>query len=364
MSQLKKYWHGALLLLFCWVMQRQASDNQWVENSYVSGFFLPLQGHLGGFFSLFPFSVGDIIYGLIIALMLLSIFLWIKQYRSKTIFARKLLVIKSLYFGACLSMGVYLIFNIFWGNNYNRQTIAKKLNLKVKSFSDLTTSEICFLNGILLEKVNMNDRLLPFRETNAPDSRYIFEAAYVSYDSLSLIFPAMKPTNRSLKPSLWAWLGNYSGFTGYYNPFTFEAQVNTEVPVFLQPYVACHEIAHQLGYAKEMEANFVGYLAASRSHDPFFRYSVYLDLFLYANSMLYTKDSVLAGGFRKRLNESVKRDIAEWRAFRSSHRNPIEPFITRAYDFFLRKNNQPDGMGSYAMVTAFLLAYLQEYGDV
>jgi hypothetical protein len=79
---------------------------------------------------------------------------------------------------------------------------------------------------------------------------------------------------------LWGWLGNYVGFTGYYNPFTGEAQVNTTVPKFLQPFTASHEVAHQLGYAKEMEANFVGYLAASHSTDTLFRYSVYLDLFL------------------------------------------------------------------------------------
>ena len=89
---------------------------------------------------------------------------------------------------------------------------------------------------------------------------------------------------------MWGWLGNYSGFTGYYNPFTGESQVNSTVPVFTIPYTACHEVAHQLGYAKEMEANFAGYLAASTSDDNFFRYSVYLDLFRYANRNLFLLD--------------------------------------------------------------------------
>ncbi len=59
------------------------------------------------------------------------------------------------------------------------------------------------------------------------------------------------------------WLGNYLGFTGYYNPFTGEAQVNTTVPQFLLPNIALHEMGHQIGYAKEDEANFSAYLAAS-----------------------------------------------------------------------------------------------------
>ncbi len=47
------------------------------------------------------------------------------------------------------------------------------------------------------------------------------------------------------------------GVTGYLNPFTNEAQVNTTVPAFLQPFMTCHEIAHQLGFAPEEDANFV-----------------------------------------------------------------------------------------------------------
>jgi len=55
--------------------------------------------------------------------------------------------------------------------------------------------------------------------------------------------------------------------------------VNTTTPVFTQPFTTCHEIGHQLGYAKENEANFAGYLSARSSRDPAFLYSVYFDLY-------------------------------------------------------------------------------------
>src|SRR6185369_4384473 len=42
--------------------------------------------------------------------------------------------------------------------------------------------------------------------------------------------------NGSIKPSIFSYAGDYLGFTGYYNPFTGEAQVNTTVPVFVQPF--------------------------------------------------------------------------------------------------------------------------------
>jgi hypothetical protein len=86
-----------------------------------------------------------------------------------------------------------------------------------------------------------------------------------------------------------AGLGNYTGFTCYYNPFTGEAQLNTTIPRFLQPFIACHEVAHQLGYAKENEASFVGYLAAKGSGNALLQYSTYLDIFMHANRNLFTQ---------------------------------------------------------------------------
>ena len=65
---------------------------------------------------------------------------------------------------------------------------------------------------------------------------------------------ALKYHFRSAKPSLFSYIGNYLGYTGYYNPFTGEAQVNTTVPLFIQPFTTCHEMGHQLGYyAKGMK---------------------------------------------------------------------------------------------------------------
>ena len=50
------------------------------------------------------------------------------------------------------------------------------------------------------------------------------------------------------------------GFSGYLNPFTNEAQVDILIPKYQLPTTASHEVAHQLGYAAENEANFIGIL--------------------------------------------------------------------------------------------------------
>jgi hypothetical protein len=51
--------------------------------------------------------------------------------------------------------------------------------------------------------------------------------------------------------------------------------MNYQMPVFNRPFVACHEMSHQMGYGAEDEANFVGFLAATGSDDRLLRYSAY-----------------------------------------------------------------------------------------
>jgi hypothetical protein len=163
---------------------------------------------------------------------------------------------------------------------------------------------------------------------------------------------------------MWGWFGNYTGFTGYYNPFTGEAQVNTGVPKFTQPYTACHEAAHALGYAKEMEANFTGYLAASASADPLFHYSVYTDLFLYANRSLYFADTAASAAFRKQLLPSVIEDFKERARFSRAHTSFMEPIVRALYGSYLQANRQPKGLWSYDEVTAFIISYYKKFGTI
>ena len=168
----------------------------------------------------------------------------------------------------------------------------------------------------------------------------------------------------SIKSSMYGWLGNYLGFSGYYNPFTGEAQVNTTVPKFLLPYVTLHEMGHQIGYAKENEANFSGYLAAENSSDVLFKYSTYLDLFVYANREVYYLDSSLSGVAARRLTPEVKADLAEWKRFNEDHTSFMEPAITWLYGKYLQINQQPKGMRSYNEVVAMLISYYKKFGKI
>jgi hypothetical protein len=348
-----------ILFVLAMITRWYSSNAIRVEEGYSTGVYGAIAAALRLLFGWLPFSVGDILYGLAGIWLIWKLGRLIKAlYRKK--------ITGESFTGGCLKFTtmlllIYLLFNGLWGINYNRKGIAYQLGLKMDKYS---LEDLKNINGLLINKVNAAKQSQINNKPGYPGSKELFAEVQENYTAINNIYPFLKYEHRSLKRSLWGWLGNYVGFTGYYNPFTAEAQVNTTVPKFLQPFTASHEVAHQLGYAKEMEANFVGYLAASASRDTLFQYSVYLDLFLYSNRNLRQVDSVSAQFYSKQLLPEIKNDIQEWRDFNRRHQNLVEPVIRWMYGKYLESNQQPQGVWSYDEVTSFLIAYYKKFGKI
>ncbi len=362
MNKHKKTIVSGVLLLVCVFVHFYSSNNVRVENGY-SSIVYPFVGSTFRFlFRWIPFSIGDILWGMVVLIIFRKLFfvirfLVVKKRRILT--KEKALQILYSYF--ILLAVIYIFFNLFWGINYNRQGIAKQLNLAVDAYS---IKELKDMNALLVIKINEAKQQLTASKKPYPDTKSLFVMTENAYKNLSVKYDFLNYRPSSLKASLWGWLGNYMGFLGYYNPATGEAQVNTTVPKFTQPFTACHEVAHQLGYAKEMEANFVGYLAAAASEDTVFRYSVYTDLFTYANRTLYYADSTAALEYRKLLLPAVMADFKERRKFNLAHTSFLEPIFRSIYSIFLRSNQQPMGILSYDEVTGFIIAYYKKFGII
>jgi hypothetical protein len=123
-------------------------------------------------------------------------------------------------------------------------------------------------------------------------------------------------------------------------------------------------MAHQLGYASEKQANFVGYLSAIQSTDTLFHYSAYFDLFNYANKELFSRDSIKAQDNFKNLDTLVKIDYQELREFLKKNKNPVEPIMRLFYDQYLRANQQAKGARSYNEVVGLLIAYYKKFQKI
>ncbi|MBX3255095.1 MAG: DUF3810 domain-containing protein [Chitinophagaceae bacterium] len=336
-----------------------AANAQNVETWYAGKLYPGIASFFRTALGTVPFSVGDLLYAtaflFLVWKIMRLIFLWRKKRISRTGITSRIPAL------LIVLLSVYILFNILWGLNYNRPGIHEQMGFERNRYSK---EELIEINRLLLQEVNTCKSAISRHPAPYPSSKELFSKTADVYNRVAQQYPLFIYKNVSVKPTLFGWLGNYLGFSGYYNPLTGEAQVNTQIPVFTQPYVACHEIAHQLGYAKENEANFVGYIVATASGDPQFMYSAYFDLFLYANRSLYHTDSVTAIMLMQQLAPAVKEDLTTLRQYYKKYENPVEPVIRWAYGKYLEANSQPMGMLSYSEVVADLIGYYKKYGKV
>ena len=356
----KRKWAILSILLTAAVFIHLFSSNSvLVEKYFATGLYPYVSVFLKYLFGWLPFSLGDLLYGLVIVTVIIKLARFAGLLYQKKITTDVLKT--SLFKGTLLVLKLYILFNLLWGINYNRMGIASQLGIELEKY---TPQQLITIDSVLLQKVNESKLAVLRKGIFFNSAKAMFAQANIAYRLAAATHPFMRYNPVSIKPSLWGWLGNYMGFIGYYNPFTGEAQLNTTVPAFLQPYTSCHEIAHQLGYAKENEANFTGYLAAAASPDTLFHYSVYLDLFLYAQRNLYAADSNAAKSLASKLIPEVKSDLKEWRDFNNRHKSPLEPVFKWLYGNYLKQNQQPSGMLSYDEVTGFLIAYYKKFGKL
>lgn len=357
-DRLMKSWSWVLLILLTILIKWASWYPDWVETNYTYGIYPVIARAQRFLFGWIPFSIGDLFYAFLVLVVL---------FRSGRFF--KLLFQKKLtraYFVDAMQQAIffflfiYVFFNLLWGLNYNRKGISHQLGIQVQPY---TLSELDALTNALQVKLNNIAILVTDAQRDSfARKRDLFRESELAYASASKEYPFFSYRPASLKPSIFSYAGNYLGFQGYYNPFSGEAQVNTTIPRFLEPFVTAHEIAHQLGYGKENEANFVAFLACKNFDSPAFQYSLYFDLYNYASNEIFKRDSVRAREFYTRLHPRVVKDFAELRKFYRSYNNPVEPVITWTYGHFLKANNQPGGKLTYNEVVAWLIAYYKKFG--
>ncbi len=350
---------AACLLIIIFLIKLASFYPAWIEKNYSRGIYPPVSWFYRTIFGWLPFSFGDILYALAGFYLLLKLIQFIKiiiKGRLRYMDYKK--AFKDVFF---IFAAVYIYFNISWGLNYNRPGIAYQLQLHPVEHSE---SDLKMITAVLLKKVNENRLVLGNKRLVYRPYEEVFAQAQAAYQVTAAEFPFLQYNTRSVKRSMYGRMGNFLGFLGYYNPFTGEAQLNLTQPRFLIPYVSCHEMAHQLGYASESEANFVGYLAAVHSTDTLFHYSTYFDLFNYANNELYVRDSIAAKNNYRQLDTLVKKDVAELQEYWRKSDNVVEPVIKLFYDHYLKANQQSKGVQSYNEVIGWLIAYYRKYGKI
>ena len=187
----------------------------------------------------------------------------------------------------------------------------------------------------------------------------MYVMAIDGYNNLSKDFTQLEYKHASIKNSFISLLQSYNGTAGYLNPLTGEAQINDKIPKTSYPTTTCHEMAHQLGFAAENEANFIGFLAANYHENNYFKYASYRMAFGYCISEIKRRDVEISEELWKTVNLGITKDFNASYEFWQEYKNPLEPLIKKGYNAYLKANKQSKGVDSYNYVVDLLISYFE-----
>ena len=294
------------------------------------------------FASIYPsIPIGDIIY-IIFPLFVIFYFFRIKRRRDKFYFIIKIPII------------IYCFFYWSWGFNYN--TKSEFESLKTNNYS---TEDLYSTIEYYIKKTNDLQIELSESKEQKVESKLSFyqirNECIKSIKKSNWMFKNMRINSFPVKKSLFSTPLSYMGFSGYINPFTLEANINYNIPDISVPVTISHEIAHQLGYAFEDEANYIAIETLSKSSNNYLSYSANLMAVQYLLAEIRKIDPELHKIYIRDLNIGVIKNIQQKNEYYKKYQNRYEDFFKKNYDIFLKINNQKAGIKTYSLVVDLLI---------
>ena len=332
----------------------------YIEKFYSSFFYKIIATILSAITGFLPFSMAELI---IVSLVVFA--LW---HISKTIFNlyklknKRLWILKNFVLNSLAAVGlIYFSFQLLWGFNYQRLTLDKIFQLDVRKSSSKELSELCISliksTNTLRKNIEENQQgamVLPY------DKKYVLKTAQLGYDKASLKYDKLKGNYGAPKSIILSNPMCYTGITGFYFPFTSEANVNMAEPVSFLPFTTAHEMAHQRGFAKEDEANYIAYIACINHPDINFRYSGTFAALSYSFNALAKVDIEKYRELISLCSTGVLNDIRYNQKFWEGYSGTIEKVGDKVNDTYLKSQNQQSGTNSYGEMVDLLLAQFRE----
>ena len=337
----------------------------WTEETYSRDIYPAVISVWSGITSLFSFSAAEIIVYIIALCAVVRIVRGTALIiHEPTAPGRAFYFVDLLLSGAVAAALICFLFITLWGLNYNRLPFSESSGLDAAPATVRELEQSCALlavrAGEFREQTHEDDDGLmalsvPLKNTleRANDG---FRAASAEFAALGCFEPG-RP-----KPVLSSKFMSYAGITGIYFPITAEANINTDVTDAEIPFTICHELAHQLGYAREDEANFISWIACVNSPYEDYRYSGALMALTHSLNALYTRDAAAWNRIRSACSPAVNGDLNATGRYWQAYEGPVSEISETINDTFLRTNGQTDGVQSYGRMVDLIIAYFNADG--
>lgn len=309
--------------------------------------------------------LGEYIYLIIIIILIIKLLVSIVQLKNK--FNIHSFWADSFSFGKKLFkklVQVYVVFMLLWGLNYRKSSPAQSFYLSIDtSYSEV---QLDSLSLDLISQLNLTRQNLPDSVIAGLNYKQVFDHTLQEYRAIQSSYPFLYLEKPVLKKAHFPRWGDYIGYLAFYQPITGEAIIRADVPLLTLPFTSCHELAHQMGYASEAEANFIAFVVASKTSDPVFKYSMLLQMFTYSQSEHlsliaktgnFEKWKTIVNRNKNLLDAKVIEDRKKIKDFFIQRQQLLIPASTSLYDQFLQWNKQAKGIKSYDEVLLWVLAY-------
>lgn len=325
-----------------------------VEKQYALQLYPSIRNGFLCIFNYIPFSVGDIFYVSLIVAFLIA--LW----QIGRVLMKREFKIAGRYFLTLIVriQSLTVVFYVFWALNYFRVPAQERLKLNNYDYNETQLLEVA---SLLIDSANSARAGLKISDL-VVSTADIINPALTAISSLSNFDPPQHPIRPSVKPSMLSPMISYLGTAGYYNPFTGEAQFNNDMPVFARPFVACHELAHQMGFGAEDEANFAGFIAGKNSDNQLLKYSAYYVATQEFMNEAWRIDSTAFKTLKGKISEAVLHDFRTEQEYWTRYQGTARQISSVFYDNYLKANKQPGGLKTYNRMIKLTMAYYNKKG--
>ncbi len=370
----KRTWILVLFPITLLILLIVKNNTYVAENIFAKGIYKTISQVISLITGIVPFSIMELMVISIPVLFLVSIIMMIvrllKSVRSRDGKFTYLLTIYGINIGCVISIAFFL-FMILGGVNYYRYPFSFISGLEVRKS---TIEELYEVTDYLareassvrteLEKSGIEDEngVIHYTDLELKDLGNVLRKEFLE---ASNEYPVFSGYYGKFKPVYFSKFMSRMEITGIYWPFTVEANVNVHASEYSIPVTIAHEMAHQRGFMREDEANFIAYLICKRSDNLQLQYSGIMLGLSYASNQLYKYDKDLYNKVIDNYNEGMLADLREeyyyWKQFEDT---VISTISNNMNDSYLKANNQSDGVKSYGRMVDLLLAqYRYEQGN-
>lgn len=324
-----------------------------VEYFYSRGIY-PILNRFASATANLPFSAAEFLtyaflafLGFFIVYIISSVFRPKKKRLASALFRSVVLLV--------IISAMYASFTLGWSFNYAREPLSNSLGLDASPASAVELYGLCehlALRADHLRSQTLEDENGVFK-MNKSKEEINAQVKYVFFNNAPPFMNLGGQTN--VKGVAAPGLLSSMNTLGIFIPFTYEPNINMQMPDLYFASSALHEYAHYKGFAREDEANFIAYYLTKDSDDTDFSYSATMLALSHALNQLKDANPALHSSAYGLLTDAVKRDFANESAYWSAFKENRET-TDAVNNNYLKSNNQEDGIQSYGRMVDLLIA--------